>query len=435
MIDNTKFLTHSQTIINRLYQHSDFVVCRPKTNNYYSLRHKDFGIKLSLDFRKAVENGKVVGFCHLEINVSPHYHFNQYRHNGNDFTPLQAIKTISDILTYLGIKQREYNELNVCNIEFGLNIIPGADTKDLINGLYFYKKTPFTIPDTKKPYFKKTDATNYKQIKAYAKGLQFLDVPQYGINPNTFRFEVKSKQAKNICKYGINTATDLLNLESHNRLGQILLDEWEQVLLINLGLKSNELNALKRDEVLFVKNVKSIDFWSGLYRVKFARSKDKYHTILGKKNNLHYLIKLQIIDKLFDLQNVTNSIQKTTINRGILKNDKTTSQLINLENVTDLQNNKVCLVTNLNISMQKKGSKFLCVKGLKYYKENQPETYQELTEKYLTEKQKGKSFDRQNYFIAHNIRNAKTNLQHNPKYSRKRFEKRNYNPNQLQFNF
>jgi hypothetical protein len=54
------------------------------------------------------------------------------------------------------------------------------------------------------------------------------------------------------------------------------LDEWEQVLLINLGLKSNELNALKRDEVLFVKNVKSIDFWSGLYRVKFARCKDKY---------------------------------------------------------------------------------------------------------------------------------------------------------------
>ena len=435
MIDNTKFLTHSQTIINRLYQHSDFVVCRPKTNNYYSLRHKDFGIKLSLDFRKAVENGKVVGFCHLEINVSPHYHFNQYRHNGNDFTPLQAIKTISDILTYLGIKQRQYNELNVCNIEFGLNIIPDADTKDLINGLYFYKKTPFTIPDTKKPYFKKTDATNYKQIKAYGKGLQFLDVPQYGINPNTFRFEVKSKQAKNICKYGINTATDLLNLDNYNRLGQVLLDEWEQVLLINLGLKSNELNALKRDEVLFVKNVKSIDFWSGLYRVKFARSKDKYHTILGKKNNLHHLIKLQIIDKLFDLQNVTNSTQKTTINRGILKNDKTTSQLINLENVTDLQNNKVCLVTNLDISMQKKGSKFLSFSGLKFYYETNPKIYDELTEKYLTEKQKGKSFDRQNYFIAHNIRNAKTNLQHNPKYSRQRFEKRNYNPNQLQFNF
>ena len=435
MLDNIKFSVTDIGIINRVLLHPDFAQCRPKNNYYHSLKHRTHGAKLSLDFRKAMERGKVIGYGHLEIIASPHYHFNHYQHNGNDFAPTDCIEAIAGILTYLGIEQEEYDSLKVVNIEFGLNLIPEQDIKNLINGLLFYKKTPFTIPDTKKPYFKKTDATNYKQIKAYAKGLQFLDVPQYGINPNTFRFEVKSKQAKNICKYGINTATDLLNLESYNRLGQILLDEWEQVLLINLGLKSNELNALKRDEVLFVKNVKSIDFWSGLYRVKFARSKDKYHTILGKKNNLHHLIKLQIIDKLFDLQNVTNSTQKTTINRGILKNDKTTSQLINLENVTDLQNNKVCLVTNLDISMQKKGSKFLCVKGLKYYKENQPETYQKLTEKYLTEKQKGKSFDRQNYFIAHNIRNAKTNLQHNPKYSRQRFEKRNYNPNQLQINF
>lgn len=435
MLDNIKFSVTDIGIINRVLLHPDFAQCRPKNNYYHSLKHRTHGAKLSLDFRKAMERGKVIGYGHLEIIASPHYHFNHYQHNGNDFAPTDCIEAIAGILTYLGIEQEEYDSLKVVNIEFGLNLIPEQDIKNLINGLLFYKKTPFTIPDTKKPYFKKTDATNYKQIKAYGKGLQFLDVPQYGINPNTFRFEVKSKQAKNICKYGINTATDLLNLESYNRLGQILLDEWEQVLLINLGLKSNELNALKRDEVLFVKNVKSIDFWSGLYRVKFARSKDKYHTILGKKNNLHHLIKLQIIDKLFDLQNVTNSTQKTTINRGILKNDKTTSQLINLENVTDLQNNKVCLVTNLDISMQKKGSKFLCVKGLKYYKENQPETYQKLTEKYLTEKQKGKSFDRQNYFIAHNIRNAKTNLQHNPKYSRQRFEKRNYNPNQLQINF
>ena len=224
-------------------------------------------------------------------------------------------------------------------------------------------------------------------------------------------------------------------MDSYNRLGQILLDEWEQVLLINLGLKSNELNALKRDEVLFVKNVKSIDFWSGLYRVKFARCKDKYHLILGKKNNLHHLIKLQIIDKLFDLQNVTNSTQKTTINRGILKNDKTTSQLINLENVTDLQNDRVCIVTNLDISMQKKGSKFLCVKGLKYYKENQPETYQKLKEKFLTREKWHLDLPEQFYFIAHNIRNTKTNPNHNPRNSRKRFEIRNYPKQQLQFNF
>ena len=196
MLDNTKFLTYNQEIINRVFFHHDFRECKPKTNNYYSLIHKDFGIKLSLDFRKAMENGNVIGYRHLEINTSPHYHYNQYRHNGDDFRPIQATETIRDILTYLQIQPSQYNELNVCNIEFGLNIIPETDIKNLINGILFYKKTPFKGGDF--PYFKKTDATSYKQIKAYAKGLQFLEFPEYGINPNTFRFEVKSKQAKNI---------------------------------------------------------------------------------------------------------------------------------------------------------------------------------------------------------------------------------------------
>ena len=415
-----------------MFIHSDFRVCKPKTNNYYSLIHKDFGIKLSLDFRKVMENGNVIGYRHLEINTSPHYHFNQYRHNGDDFRPIQATETIRDILTYLGIKQREYKELNVCNIEFGLNIIPETDIKNLINGLLFYKKTPFIIPDTKKPYFKKTDATNYKQIKAYAKGLQFWDVPQYGINPNTFRFEVKSKQGKHIRKYGINTATDLLNLETYNCLGQTLLDEWENVLQINL---TPNLNGLKFDEVNYVQKCSNINFWTEMiqpkYRNKFGRYKEKYYNMLQRKNNLHHLIKLQIIDKLFYFQSGANSTQKTPINRGKLHLDKTRSQLINLESAPPHQNNRVCLVTGLDISMQKKGSKFLCFGGLKYYKENEPETFDFLTKKYLTDKMKMRTIEDQIYFIAHNIRNAKTNPIHN----RLTFEKRNYNPNQLQINF
>lgn len=411
-----------------MFIHSDFRVCKPKTNNYYSLIHKDFGIKLSLDFRKVMENGNVIGYRHLEINTSPHYHFNQYRHNGDDFRPIQATETIRDILTYLGIKQREYNELNVCNIEFGLNIIPETDIKNLINGLLFYKKTPFIIPDTKKPYFKKTDATNYKQIKAYAKGLQFWDVPQYGINPNTFRFEVKSKQAKHIRKYGINTATDLLNLETYNCLGQTLLDEWGNVLLINL---TPDLNGLKTDEVQFIENAKTFEFWDDLktqkHRNTFQLNKEKYCKILKGKNNLHTQIKGQIIDKLCQFSKCANSTQKNPINRGKVSFDKTRSTLINLESA---HFNK-CLVTGVDISMQKKGSKFLCLGGLKYYKENEPETFDFLTKKYLTDKMKMRTIEDQIYFIAHNIRNAKTNPIHN----RITFEKRNYNPNQLQINF
>ena len=96
------------------------------------------------------------------------------------------------MLEYVGIKPSEYEDLKVVNIEFGLNIIPEIDIKSLIDGLFFYKKTPSKTGDYL--YFKKTDPTRYKQIKAYAKGMKFVDIPQHGINPNTFRFEEKSNQ-------------------------------------------------------------------------------------------------------------------------------------------------------------------------------------------------------------------------------------------------
>lgn len=226
MLDNTKFFTTNQNIINRLLMHSDFRLCRPKNNYYHSFCHKDFGIKLSLDFRKAIENSKLIGFAHLEINISPHYHKNNYLHNGDDFTPENCINAVLEILNYLEIKSNELNTLKVVNLEFGLNIVPRLDIENLISGLYFYKKTPFKVGNF--PYFKKTNATAYKKIKAYAKGLQFADFPQYQINLNTFRFEVKSKQAKNIRNYGIITANDILNPETYQRLMQQLINEWEQ---------------------------------------------------------------------------------------------------------------------------------------------------------------------------------------------------------------
>lgn len=426
--------------------HPDFIVCRSKTNNYYSLKHRIYGAKLSFDFRKAMENGNVIGYCHLEINISPHYHFNQYRHNGNDFTPENCIKTVIDILTYLGIEPNEMNAFKVVNIEFGLNIIPKIDIKNLINGLLFYKKTHFKTGVF--PYFKKTNATSYKQIKAYAKGLQFADFPQYEINENTFRFEVKSKQAKNIKKYGIWNAIDLTKLDIYKTLNQTLLDEWESILLVN---QTPIFSNLKPDEVQFIQSANNVDFWNDLitekHRNTFGLIKRKYYNMLQRNSNLHNLIKLQIIDKLFNLQSGANSTQGTTINTGNFDFDKTTTTLINLESAQAQQNiivkndeverrrsdsdrrKRICIITGLDISMQRKGSRYLCINGLRYIVKNKPEVYDLLVEKYLTEDKRGTDIETQFYYLAHNIRNA----QNNPKHNRKRFENRNYNDSQLRF--
>ena len=399
---------------------------RHRNNNFVGFCK--YGKKMRLDFRKVFENGSLVGYHHVEISVSPHYHFNNYQHNGNDFTSENCIKTVPDILTYLGIEPQEYDLLKVVNIEFGLNIISETDIKNLINGISYYKKTAFVVPKIENAYSKITEATKYKQIKAYAKGLQFAEFPEYSINQNSFRFEVKSKQGKNILKYGINTVNDLLKNEVYKTLSQEIIKEWDNVLILNL---EPDFSTLRSDEVEYILTANKVDFWVEMYRVKFARNKEKYYKILQGKNNLHIQIKGQIIDKLISFQNVTFSTQPTPINIEKDQNGKYHPKEINVENVTPHQNNRLCLVTGLDISMQKKGSRFLREPRLKNIKETNPEIYNDLEKKYLTENAKRLSEQRQIYLICKNIRDTDSN----PRNNRKRFELRNYPKNQLQFNF
>lgn len=411
-----------------------FVPYQHRNNNYAGFCK--YGKLMRLDFRKSFENGNFAGYHHLEISISPHYHYNNYLHNGNDFPPQICIKTVAEMLQYFAIKMDEMDALKVVNIEFGLNLIPETDIKNLINGIIYSKKTAFIIPKTENQYFKITDATKYKQIKAYAKGLQFAEFPQYGIDPNTFRFEIKSKQTKNISKYGINRVSDLLKIETYQRLGQELLNEWENVLIT---IQNRDYSTLKSEDVAFVSRADKMDFWTGLVadtnRNKFARYKEKYYKILTGNNNLHTQIKGQFIDKLLFWSSGAYSTQKTPIKSGKGQNAQTYLKEINVEFAPLHQNIRVCLVTGLDISMQKKTSKYLCSAGLKYYKENDPATFEELTEKYLSPKNSGASLKDQIYYIAHNIRNHKTNPNHNPRNSRERFEKRHYPKQQLQFNF
>lgn len=446
MLDNIKLSSKDQSIINQLAEMPGFVYYKPQDkyykneNKYYrdffhSFKHEVFGVKFSLHFQKVIVEKVLVGYSSLHIVISPHYHFNNYLHNGNDFTPQQCIKTLIEILQYISIKPHDFDALKVVNIEFGLNIIPEIDIQNLINNILYYKKTPFKIPEPKNQFSKRSDNTKNKYLKAYAKGLQFADSPQFRINLNTFRFEVKSKKSFNIKKYGIDDVTDLLKIEIYQRLGQELLNEWDNVLLTNV---TPDFSTLKPDEVRFIKQANKPNFWKGLiseHRNKFGNEKRKYYKILTGKNNLHTQIKGQFIDKLISLSKGAYLPSETLVNIKKQCFRKEPPILIKGQFAPPQQLNRLCLVTGLSISMQKKTSKYLCSAGLKYYKENEPETYQRLKEKYLTTEKWNLDLTEQIYFIAHNIRNTKTNPNHNPRYSRKRFEIRNYPPDQLQFNF
>ena len=429
MLDFIKLRIDNQELINRVFLHPDFVKCIPKTYYYYSKCPKDINKKIQLDFHKINDTNE---FNYVDVCISPHYHFNNYLHNGNDLTPENCIKSIFEILDYLQIKSYELDELKVVNLEVGVNIIPETDVKELTNGIYYSKKTPIKV--NKHPYNRRTEKkiTEYKIIKTYAKGLQFKNKPHLGIDINTFRFEVKTKKHRKIKSLGITTVKDLLNIAKYPRLAEDVINEWQNVLLINL---TPDLTNLRREDVQFIKQSVKFDFWNDLitkkHRNTFSNNNKKYYNILKGKNNLHHLIKLQIIDKIYQLLNCANSPQETPINKGILKTKETALNTINGENAQLEQTNRQCLVTGLRIDMQRKNSVYLSNIGLLWYYKNDIKTFLQLQNRFLTSNKRKLKINEQIYYIAHNIRNTKTNEFHN----RMKFERRNYPDNQLRFDF
>lgn len=323
MLDFLKFRTLSQKIIKHLVLSADFEKIRSTENHIVRYKHKKHPIKL--EGRKS-KNMTENEFIFIDILITPHYYFNGNKHNGNDFMPEDCKQVLTEIFfSILEIQPPEFIELQLINLEYGINITTKDQMKNLIKGILYYKKTPFVFGSGISTY-KITNATPYKQIKAYDKGIQFVNYPQYGIPRNTFRFEVRSKQAKNIRKLGIHSLCDLFRDEVYQRLGESLLSEWENILIINI---EPDLTGLKPDEIKYINEAGSVEFWitklQNPYRNCYAREVKKYYHKSQNGNNLHHQLKVLILDKIFELLSGANSTKETPVNKGFFKIEKISS--------------------------------------------------------------------------------------------------------------
>jgi hypothetical protein len=214
----------------------------------------------------------------LEIKGSIHYYFNEGLHNANDFYIPNCIATIIQLRDIFNL---DLDKCFLINLEYGVNVLPDIPINDLIVNLIYHEKRQF-VRATEHTTYKIAGNDAYKQIKAYAKGVQF---PHY-CNPNTFRFEVKSKQAKFIQSLGLYTLADLTNIDNYNLLINSLIKEWDNVLLFDLS---------KNIDTKFF----NTHFWEQLineaHRNKFNNQKKLYFKKLGN-DNLHFNIK-KIIDQ------------------------------------------------------------------------------------------------------------------------------------------
>ncbi|PWA05683.1 hypothetical protein [Flavobacterium psychrotolerans] len=213
----------------------------------------------------------------LEISGSIHYFFNDELHNADDFYIEYCINAIIQIKNLFNL---DLNKCYLVNLEYGVNINPRIKVSDLIHNLIYHEKRQFARTTT---YFDYKQAGNeaYKQIKAYDKSVQFPHECE-----NTFRFEIRTRQAKFIHSLGLFTLQDLTIIDNYNVLIASLLKEWDNILLFDL---SKDI-----DTKFFNTN-----FWEDILkngsRNKFNNQKKLYHKKLGT-DNLHTNIR-KIIER------------------------------------------------------------------------------------------------------------------------------------------
>ncbi len=213
----------------------------------------------------------------LEISGSIHYFFNDELHNADDFYIEYCINAIVQIKNIFNL---DLNKCYLINLEYGVNINPRIKVSDLIHNLIYHEKRQFARTTI---YFDYKQAGNeaYKQIKAYDKSVQFPHECE-----NTFRFEIRTRQAKFIHSLELFTLQDLTNIENYNVLIASLLKEWDNVLLFDL--------TKDIDTKFFNTN-----FWEDILkngsRNKFNNQKKLYHKKLGA-DNLHANIR-KIIER------------------------------------------------------------------------------------------------------------------------------------------
>ena len=368
----------------------------------------------------------------LKISFYPHYHYNNYLHNANDFTVNDAINTTKE---FIEIFENDFNidlnDFRVINIEFGLNIISPIDIKFLIAFLSFHEKNIF-VTDIDYPFSKKSFSINkttnkrndYKIIKAYAKGIQFPE----DCDINTFRFEVKSKESAYIKKSGIKTIYDLLEIAVYNTLEEQIIKEFKEVLILDYNIDTANLNASEQAKV---KEFVNPTYWNMIIaenkRNRFRNKVREYYMIIDKiGNHLKIQIEKILIEKLTELKKSAISTPIESVNNYAIStvyNSRNCIQNNQDYNLKDepLKNN-ICKITGLDISMQKE-SILLSHSGLKYYFKNDKKIFEQIRNKYLSKQWSKADFQTQIKEIAHNIRNTISNQ--NIK------QKRIYKPDQL----
>lgn len=357
-------------------------------------------------YKEAEYKGLTISYSennNFRISGSIHKYWNDGKHNYNDFSVLNFKKSLNEFCNKFNLNPKE---CRLENLEIGINFTPPINTNDILDWCFLHSTKPFESKyDNEFGRYIQCVHSQYI-IKIYNKALHY-SAKGYKIDEEIMRFEIKFTVMEKLNKLGIYTLEDLLNF-NFSRFKTIILKEWDKVFLFDSSLLDVKGFNQKYCNPIYWKELLKRESHSAYYK-----HRDKLNKItLKNSNNLKVIIKEIMSNKIDHLTNMGIYFERLPIIS------------IPIPCVNDKIDKRICVVTGINISMQKEDSYLLSHKGLKQLFATDRKKYDEIKKKHLTPKWMDADFNTEIREIAHNIRNTKNNL--NLK------QKRLYPPNQIQ---
>ena len=381
---------------NPLLEFKELVNTKTAVCNFYKSAYYK-----GLEF-KIYDKTDKTDFKRLTIEGSLHKYWNNGAHNFNDFGIVEVYEVINE-LEYLFNIDASFCVLR--QLEIGVNINPPITTKQVLKACLKYKTNDIKWVYTRDEgnYIQATNQRHF--IKIYDKKTHYKN-KGFQIDIDIMRIEKKWRKMVELNNKGIYTLKDLLNYGLSN-FKTDLLKEWSKVLYCDF----NTVKGTKYED-----KYTNVNWWERLSYDKLKYHRNNLNKMIKKdSNNIKNQISRLISSKVDFLNVKTSEINPLYIGlkKGVSTNDK-----------QDI-NRRFCIITGLNISMQKSNSFLLSHTGLKYYYKTDKKVFMEVKNKYLSQKWSKANHQQQIKEIAHNIRN---------KYNNNLISQSKYK-NQLQFEF
>lgn len=319
--------------------------------------------------------------------------------NGNQFTIDGIIEIRKHLETLFDCNS---NQMKFQNVEFGVNTTPKFNPLLYLKGLLYHNNILFEYQ------YKGNYAQAVHQFfifKLYNKSFQ------YGMSYSVLRVELKIIKMEELKGFGIKTFEDI-NENILNKAKSLLLRRFDEIMHYDYTIQKNKLSRLKLESL---KNYANPRYWiEDLKPNHRDRPKKELKGITANySENIHQQIRTDIIEKCVMINRLTEMANCVINNHSNIWLN-TTHILFKKENENFIKIDEVkkpiCIVTGLDISMQKDESILLSHSGLRFYNDKDKTAFEQIKNRYLSKRWRSSDFETQIKEIAHNIRNTNTNL-------------------------